>query len=220
MPLMQSQSALLLLGGAWHDFDGFARSLGLLLTKQGWTLEISYDLDRLRGLDQENQRLVILYTCFARQGEAGESSSPEGMSETQIAALANWVRNGGALLAAHASTVLGNSSARLGDLLGGVFIEHPPLGSFTVYPLYERHPITAGLSAFAVQDELYFEQCRPAVTVHMVAVQDGWVYPQVWSKDEGQGRVAHIALGHTAAVWDLESYQRLVLQTVDWLACR
>ena len=216
--MLQSKSALLLLGGAWHDFDGFARSLGSLLETHGWALEASYDLDRLLCLEQDTPRLVILYTCFSDQGEAGEQSGPEGMSEPQIAALANWVRNGGALLAAHASTVLGNSSALLGDLLGGVFIEHPPLAPFTVYPLYEHHPITAGISAFTVQDELYFEQCRPAVNVHMVAVKDGVAYPQVWSKKEGQGRVAHIALGHTAAVWGLASYQRLVLQTVDWLA--
>jgi type 1 glutamine amidotransferase len=215
--MLPSKSALLLLGGAWHDFDGFARSLGSLLETHGWGLEASYDLDRILSLEQDQPRLVILYTCFIRPGEAGEQHGPDRMSETQIAALANWIRKGGALLAAHASTVLGNSSPLLGDLVGGEFIEHPPLGPFTVYPLFERHPITAGLSAFTVQDELYFEESRPSVNVHMVAVHDGLTYPQVWSKDEGRGRVAHIALGHTAAVWEMEAYQRLVRQTIDWL---
>jgi type 1 glutamine amidotransferase len=39
----------------------------------------------------------------------------------------------------------------------------------------------------------------------------------VWSKPEGNGRVAHIALGHSAAVWQLEPYRRLMLQAAAWL---
>jgi type 1 glutamine amidotransferase len=64
---------------------------------------------------------------------------------------------------------------------------------------------------------LYIERYDPSVEVHMLALHQDVARPLVWSKLEGRGRVAHIALGHSAAVWQLEAYQRPMLQTVAWL---
>ena len=58
------------------------------------------------------------------------------------------------------------------------------------------------------------------VQVHMVAFDRAFAYPMAWSKSEGRGRVAHLAPGHSAQVWSLEPYQRLLLQTLDWLVER
>jgi type 1 glutamine amidotransferase len=215
--MMELKPALLLLGGAWHDFGGFASALGPVLEAHGWSLEASHDLDRLLRLSQATPRLLITYTGFTLKAEDGRPSRPDRMSDAQLVALTHWVRNGGSLLAAHASTVLGASDEALGHLLGGVFVEHPPLGPFTVYPVYGSHPITDGLSAFEVRDELYMEKCGPDIVVHMVAVKDGVAHPLVWSRAEGRGRVAHVALGHSNEVWGLDAYQRLMLQTVGWL---
>jgi len=215
--MMQPKRALLLLGGLWHDFDGLARALNAVVEKQGWVMEASYDLDRLLHLDREGISLVIMYTCFSRRAEAADDTSQHKMSDAQIAGLTDWVQNGGALLALHASTVLGDSSASLGELLGGVFIEHPPAFSFSIHPIFGSHPITAGIAAFTVHDEMYIEQCGKAVTIHMIAVKDGVAYPLVWSRPESRGRVAHIALGHSSEVWGAEPYQRLILQTIGWL---
>jgi type 1 glutamine amidotransferase len=215
---MPGRQALLLLGGSWHDFEGFASALRPLLGDHGWHLEASYDLDRLLHLEQEQPRLVVTYTCFSTPGETPSPAGPDRMTDAQVAALTQWVRHGGGLLAAHASTVLGRSSALLGDLLGGVFVEHPPLASFAVYPVYGHHPIIAGIGAFTVHDELYMAKCAPDVRVQMVALKAGVVYPQVWSRSDGQGRVAHVALGHSRDVWALEPYRKLMVQAADWLA--
>jgi type 1 glutamine amidotransferase len=51
----------------------------------------------------------------------------------------------------------------------------------------------------------------------MVALHQDVAHPLVWSKAEGDGRVAYIALGHSQAVWSAAPYQRLVLQTLAWL---
>jgi type 1 glutamine amidotransferase len=98
---------LILLGGMWHDFDGFSNSLQPVLEAAGWQVEATYDLERLTGLEHEDLDLVLSYTCFAKHGEGLENSGPEKMSEAQIDGLAAWVRKGGALLAAHSATVLG-----------------------------------------------------------------------------------------------------------------
>ena len=214
---MTKRSALLLLGGTWHDFDGFAGTVIPLLASQGWQVTTTYNPERLRFLVDDHIALVISYTCFSRREDQPQLPGPYRLSETQLAALTNWVHAGGALLALHAATVLGESDAALGALLGGVFVEHPPEHSFTVYPLYNTHPLTEGLSAFTVRDELYFERCYPDVQIHWVAIDRGVAYPVVWSKTEGHGRVVHIALGHSAAVWNLEAYRKLLLAAVSWL---
>jgi type 1 glutamine amidotransferase len=209
--------ALIVLGGMWHDFEGFAQAMCALLEPADWSVESIYDLERLTHLDQAACDLVVNYTCFAKHAAGLDNTGPEKMTDRQIEALTHWVQNGGAFLASHAASVRGESGAGLSRLIGGVFVEHPPEGAFTVYPVYGAHPITAGIEAFNVYDELYIQHCDPAVDVHMLTFDQGVAYPLVWSKGEGQGRVAHVALGHSPAVWQLESYQRLILQTVAWL---
>jgi type 1 glutamine amidotransferase len=86
--------------------------------------------------------------------------------------------------------------------------------------MFGEHPITAGIEAFTVHDEFYIQTHTPDVQVHMVACDRGAAYPMVWSRTEGRGRVAHIAPGHSQEVWDLEPYQRLLLQTIAWLTQR
>ena len=215
--MVTKKRALILLGGMWHDFDGFAHSMLALLEAAGWQAQSSYDLELLTRLDEQACDLVINYTCFVKHVEGLDNTSPEKMSDSQIEGLTHWVRGGGAFLSAHASSARGESGPGLSELTGGFFVEHPPACEFTVYPVYRPHPITDGIEAFRVYDEMYIEQCDSSVDVHMLAVERGVAYPLVWSKPEGRGRVAHVALGHFAAVWELEAYRRLMLQTIGWL---
>jgi uncharacterized protein len=208
---------LILLGGLWHDFDGFASAMQSLLEPHGIQVEATYDLDSLLYLGENQYDLVLSYTCFSVHREGYNDTSPEGLTDAQVDGLASWIRNGGTFLAAHAATVIGESDAALGELIGGVFVSHPPAFTFTVYPVFGQHPITNGIDAFTVHDEFYMETHTPTVQVHMVAFDRGMAYPMVWSKSEGRGRVAHIAPGHSREVWDLKPYQQLLLQTIDWL---
>jgi len=209
---------LIVLGGLWHDFDGFASAMQSLLKPRGFQVEATtYDLDSLLHLEENHYDLVLSYTSFSPHREGFNDNSPERLTNVQIDGLTDWIRNGGALLAVHSATVIGKSDTALGELMGGVFISHPPAFAFTVYPVFGQHPITMGIEAFTVHDELYMETHTSTVQVHMVAIDQGVAYPMAWSKTEGQGRVAHIAPGHSCEVWDLEPYQRLLMQTIDWL---
>jgi type 1 glutamine amidotransferase len=120
----------ILLGGRWHDFDGFASAMRSLLVRAGYLVDVTCDFEQLLQLGGQPCDVVLSYTCLSREGDAG--SGPLRMSDQQIRSLAAWVRSGGALLAAHAATVLGDSSPELGALIGGVFLSHPPPGVFTV----------------------------------------------------------------------------------------
>jgi type 1 glutamine amidotransferase len=213
--LVNVKNILILVGGTYHDFNGFASTMQPALEAAGHSVETTYELDSVTCLKGSRYDLVLLYTCL---GTAPEGTPvPDVHSDAQVRALTEWVQGGGALLGAHAATVAAKVSPEFKHLLGGVFVEHPPAFSFTVYPVYGQHPITTGIEAFTVHDEFYMELHEPDVEVHMVALDRGVAYPMVWSRREGKGRVVHIAMGHDEMVWDLQPYQRLMLQAIDWL---
>jgi type 1 glutamine amidotransferase len=213
---MSKKNVLILLGGYWHDFEGFAAAMGLFLEEQGYAVRATYDFDALVRLRDSD--LILSYTCLSGPPEGETNPGPTGFSRAQLMALSQWVQEGGALLAAHAATVPGNTGPELERLLGGAFLSHPPEMTFTALPLSGWHPITDGIEAFEVHDELYIQRYHPSVQVHMVAEYQGAAHPIAWSRSEGRGRVAHVALGHSKDVWKLEAYQRLMLQTIEWLA--
>jgi type 1 glutamine amidotransferase len=214
-PVMNEKRLLLLLGGNHHDFAGFAATMGPVFHNGGYQVEASYEPDKLLRLRQDQIDLVVMYTCLggSRQGER----IAEDLNPVQTEALANWVQDGGGLLAAHAATVIGEANPALRRLIGGNFISHPPQFSFTVYPLYREHPITQGINSFSVFDEFYIENYDEGVELHLAAFDRGVCHPMAWSKPEGQGRVAHISLGHGPAVWTLPPYQQLMRQAATWL---
>ena len=214
----RAKRILIILGGRYHDFDGFVAAMRTLFESESWEVEATHDLDVLTRLDTANCRIVFSYTCFSKNTPEQEAPTPEKLTDEQVRGLADWVQNGGALLAIHCATVLGESGPELEHLLGGKFISHPAPFTFNVFPALGEHPITNGVSAFDVHDEFYMERCDPSAAVHMSAVHEGVTYPMVWSKPEGNGRVAHIAPGHFPEVWNLAPYQRLVIQTADWLS--
>lgn len=213
---MQAHRILLVLGGTYHDFDGFAATLTPVLARGGAQVEATYELNRLHDLGDVD--VVILYTCLS--GPTAEAPDAAGIDEGQARSLAEWVASGGGLLTLHAATVSARNNPTLRGLMGGAFESHPPQFAFTVYPMYGPHPITEGIEAFTVHDEFYIQIYEPDVAIHMVAMDRGLCHPMVWSKGVGQGRVAHIALGHGPAVWSLPAYQQLVGQAVGWLGER
>ena len=207
---------LIVLGGTWHDFDGFARIIGPVLRKAGHSVETTYFLDTLKTLDQGQYDLALLYTCLTAQREDGSPTTIQ-LTDEHALPLAKWVSAGGGLLAVHGTTVSCQSSPVFRRLVGGTFITHPPACRFTVNPVGHEHPITRAAKGFEVEDELYIEECEPDVVVHAVAMHEGVARPQVWTRTEGSGKVAHVALGHDEKVWSLTVYQQLLLGAVEWL---
>ena len=213
----EPKSILILLGGMWHDFDGFANTMKPFFENAGYRVSVTYDLEILTRLDHELYDLILSYTCFFKHREGYNDTGPEKMTEAQVAGLTRWVRNGGGLLAAHAATAIGDSGPELGALFGGIFLSHPEPFSFVVAPMSGVHPIVANIPAFEVHDEFYIQRYDPSVEVHMIAMYQDVAYPMVWSRIENLGRVAHIAPGHFREVWLNPVYQRLMLQAAAWL---
>lgn len=207
---------LLLLGGNWHDFDGFAAAFQSYFSEEGVQIEATYNADALLTLDEARIDLVTIYTCLGGSNQQGRVA--EDLKPAQVDALRAWTGRGGKVLGIHSATVMGEAQTRLRQLLGGRFLSHPPQFDFTVMPLAREHPITTGIGAFAVRDEFYLHTYDAGIEIHMVANDRGVAHPMVWTKTEGAGRVAYLAPGHTSSVWALPAYRQLVRQSVAWLA--
>jgi len=214
---LDKKSILILLGGMWHDFEGFTAVLKPVFEAEGYRVDSTYDLDVLTRLDRVHCDLLLSYTCLFKHRPGYEDTGPENFTDEQVHGLVRWVQGGGALLAAHAATSVNDSGPEVSRLFGGVFVSHPEPFSFTVYPLSRKHPITAGVQAFEIKDEFYIQNFDPVVQIHMAAVYQEKVYPMAWSRCEVRGRVAHVAPGHFPEVWQHPMYQRLMLQTAHWL---
>jgi len=213
-----SPRILLLLGGTWHDFDGFGRAFA------GWfpDAEITCDLASLDAL--EGYDVVAMFTCLTPENEDG-SPADQVFTDRHATPLAQWVVRGGGLLALHGATVSALTSPALERLVGGAFVSHPPASDsdetvfpFTVHPMSGEHPISCGVDAFPVRDEFYVERHGSDIAVHMVAIDRGVAHPIVWTRTEGKGRVARFTLGHDARAWSLPAYERIVAQAVAWLS--
>lgn len=214
---MTDKDIWILLGGEWHDFDGFAAAMKSILEMAGFSIHVTYDPDILTHLEQLHCDLLLTYTCLAQPPAGEKTESLTKFSKAQVDGLVGWVQNGGALLAMHAATVVGDSDPALEELLGGAFVRHPSQGVFRVIPLSAQHPIIDGINAFDLDDELYIERYHASVQVHMIAIYEQVAYPVVWSREDGLGKVVHISLGHSDKTWELEPYQRLMLQSIHWM---
>jgi type 1 glutamine amidotransferase len=215
---MASRRALILLGALYHDFEGFTAYVTPLLQAAGFEVQNTYDMDELLTLSQRGYDLVVSYTDLGQYRDGRTSVGAAFLTEAQAQAWTDWVRTGGRVLGVHGATVRGTQpNAMLKSLLGARFIEHPPQFSFMVYPVLPSHPITEGVEAFALKDEFYMQEFESGLDVHMIALDRGLAYPMVWTRTEGHGRVAYIAMGHSGQVWNLPPYTKLVTQAVSWL---
>ncbi|UWE11735.1 ThuA domain-containing protein [Actinacidiphila bryophytorum] len=109
-------------------------------------------------------------------------------------------------------------------LTGGQFLMHPPgFVDYTVNLAPVQHPVTAGLTDFAVHTEHYWVATDPANQVLATSVfpaggdraQDV-VMPQIWTRTHGAGRVFVSAIGHKADDFDVPEVRAVTERGLLW----
>ncbi|NLE43600.1 MAG: ThuA domain-containing protein [Chloroflexi bacterium] len=203
---------LCMLGGVYHPFEEAERFFGDRLSNAGCDLRFSYDPEDLRVAQREDVDLVILYTCF----------SDYELTEDLAESLAAFVSEGGGLLALHGATSSFRTNRAYHALIGATFVEHGPRHNFVVMPMQWRHPVTQGIEAFTVNDELYLQEFEvdKDIDIQMAAVYFNRVQPVVWTREHGAGRLCYIALGHDEAVWAQPEVWHLILNSIAWCGQR
>ena len=206
---MAGPVARVLIGGNddYHDLIGAGTALRDAFIHDGLAATLHVGIGP-QQVGPDPNAVLVLYTNGMR------------MAPDHQAALVARVESGSGLVALHCSSVdveaPGWHAPWLG-LIGCRFAHHPPFGKFTVTPAAD-HPITAGMTAFDIEDELYLtEPVGDTGTVIATAQHDGKSHPIVTLHDRGKGCVCYLALGHDHRAWHHLSFQTLLTRSVRWV---
>lgn len=137
------------------------------------------------------------------------------VSPVALEALETYVRRGGGLLAVHAATASFREESRYFDILGGRFVEHGPVETFSVRPV-DRDSVFGDVPPFSVRDELYHHEMVADVRVGMVGGTGG--VPVVWTRRYERGRVCYCVFGHTVSAVRHPQVQEVLRRGLAW-AC-
>jgi type 1 glutamine amidotransferase len=150
------------------------------------------------------------------------------LTEEQEKALEKFLDEGGGIVAIHGATASFSNSKLWLNLTGGRFAGHAP-GTYDllINITDTKHPITAGVEPFTINDEEYTYRFAEGVQRHVLAQfrERPAKTPEknnnndiLWTIDAGKGRVFHCGLGHDVKAWSNPSFQKLILQGIHWAA--
>ena len=137
--------------------------------------------------------------------------------------LTDYVESGGGLVLTHfgcgAFHEWGGYEKLAGRVWNPSLRPHDPYGAFEVKITGTDHPVTRGMAAFTVTDELYtcLEGTAPVeVLCEAVSKVDSKRYPIAFVVPGHEGRVFHCALGHDPRVYANPSAAALVRRGTAW----
>ncbi len=195
-------SVLALLAGTSHDYARLARPL-------------------LRSMEA-TQKFDVRVVTDPNELEVGGAhvivaASDHPLPPGQAARLTEFVRRGGGLVLLHGTLAAWD----LAELSGWAPSGPAPLTELIVRP-DPSHPVTARLgSELKFFDELYLSEGPPAGAA--VLMRTSWRYTEqvvAYERAVGDGRFVHLGLGHGAATYEDESFQKLVQRAVLFSAGR
>ena len=160
---------------------------------------------------------VIVFTIYSQR----RSKIPEQAQEN----LLNFVKNGKGFFVQHLATASFPEWEEFGKLCGRKWVMgtsgHGPRGVFEAKVVNKEHPITAGMSDFKTDDELYAKlQGSGEINVLVEAYSD-WskrTEPLIFTLGYGKGRTVHNAFGHDRKALMNPSVQRIIVRGVEWAA--
>ncbi len=200
-------------GGSSHDFVKFfgGTDKATLTPVTGW---VDYT-QNLNGIPAILDRVDVLLL-----------SANQPISSATKKALMDYANRGGAIIAHHPGTWYAwrNFPEWNKEIIGGGTKGHDALGPFTAKVTNAEHPITKGVPAeFEITDELYNYNPDPAATpIEVLATatsrKSGKVFPQVFIVKHPKARIVGFTLGHDERAHNLEAYQTLLKNAVQWVA--
>jgi type 1 glutamine amidotransferase len=222
---------LVLTGGSGHDFEASTSALVDILDASGIASTVVEDPDLALAALADQPEAWDLVTVNALRWQMGlpryahlRDQWEFTLADEQAAALAHHVRSGGGLLACHTAAICFDAEPRWRDLLGGAWdwerSSHPPPGPVLVTPTpaAHDHPLTEGIGAFTVDDEVYgFLDLEPDIVPLLTSPHDGVDHPVLWARHVGQGKVVTDLLGHDAESVNHPDHAEILRRAGFWL---
>jgi len=240
---------LALIGDRYHNADYIRVSLNKLFQELNLPVDLTISYEKISARLLRDYRLFVVlrdgmiwpngylepndyeYSHGLENTQVWPKEQPESwITQEQGAAIKDFVQAGGGLYALHNSSHISLSSPDYREVMGGAYINHPPLRPFKVSVVNKDHPITRGVQDFMVNDEQHYvtydkdpkyvllQSENIDGTPNIFAGKDlGTTAVAGWAYDFGKGRVVFTAVGHTVhALWQPE-YFKLQKNAVRWL---
>ena len=215
--VMEAHVNLLLITGGRHPYHETTPVLQEFLKKAGYTVTLSESAEELSG-SLNGYNAIVLNT----------SREPEGGNDLTAAkreGFRKYVAEGGGLVSVHISGRSCPSWPEMKKITGGGWINgqswHPPFGWFQVFMGNPSHPIAQGVTDFWTWDECYCSlDVQPGVDIFMQGIVENEKRPLGWSHSYGKGKIASILLGHAGTSQQHPSFQRLILNSVEYVTAK
>jgi len=170
---------------------------------------------------------------FCKSDEVSQTDKNPWRTGEAQKAFVDYVENGGGLVAIHSALVNSKNYGELDKLIGCRFIGHPNNCPVTVQSV-KPHPVTEGAGQFIEVDEHYrIEITAPDADVIAASYspaqgeeskyqEDPYfntacsIYPSVYVRTQGKGRVCVLTPGHLTAVWLNPQFQKMLSNALKW----
>jgi hypothetical protein len=143
--------------------------------------------------------------------------------------IVQFLQEGGGLVVTHFAVANVQEWRDSIDIYGAMWVNgkstHGPYHEFSLDIKDEAHPILEGIKPFTTNDELYFNLLmRPDMNVIMTADEERFGHtvaePMLATHYVYNARCVYFALGHDVKSCEPPEYRQILVQSVEWAACR
>lgn len=211
-------------GYVHENISASAEALKKLCRENGYETEVS---DSPSVFTRENLRKYVCVIFSNTNNEAFDT-------QAQRDAFVDFIHNGGGFVGIHSASGSERQWPWFAAMLGGRFVRHPELQSFTIKVIDKTHPSTEFLGdTWVWEDECYFtNNLNPDIHVLLAAdlstIEDdkkseypgstfGNYFPLAWCHEFEGGRQFYTSLGHKAEYYKNETFLKHLLGGIKWV---
>ena len=210
---------LLISGDYWHPSEVLSRGLSFL-TENGHTVDEVSDAKDIVTYDLLKKYDAVII-AKGNHIHAGNQNAwfEEGLALLSPDGYQKYVEEGGSLIALHAGiSFTKDDCPAMTDFIGASFIMHPKQCPVNIRITLPEHPITEGVSDFAIlRDEHYFiERTETEGIVFAESVSAHGTQPAGIMRTIGKGRMCLLTPGHNMLVYETPGFRKLLLNIIDW----
>lgn len=198
----------------YHSIRGVDLAFSEILPR--WQITVTEDTSVFESGTLSEYDMVILYEEFEERP----------WTDRETAGLLSYTAGGGGVMVLH-NGISVQTRPELAQLLGAVFVSHPPYEKLPVLTFAPSggglagagHPVMKGITGFLLADEAYQFQFDSFVELEILMEYqyEGGRYPAAWVRGYGMGRVAYCYCGHEVAGFGHPQVRRWISNCVDWL---
>lgn len=179
--------------------------------------------ENIEDLKIENLRNYKVLMLIALKVENG--NPPDFVKES----IPQFLKEGGGLFVTHFAVANVQEWRDSIDLFGAMWVSgkstHGPYHEFRVDMVDETHPIVEGVKPFIINDELYYNLLLwPDIHVIMTADEqragETVAQPMLFTHYVYNARCVYFALGHDVKSVEPPEFRKIVVQSIEWAACR